>query len=73
MCTEETGTTFSVDSYKNNVLASALFMISSMKEAIHLGRDLQENSEIYKNMKFENNENVFNIIQKLIKEQSEKI
>ena len=32
--------------------------------------DFQENSEIYKNMKFENTENVFNITQKLIKEQS---
>ena len=41
-----------------------------MKAAIHLGRNFQENSGIYKNMKFENIENVFNITQILVKEQS---
>ena len=46
--------TFSVKSYKNNVLAWRMFMTSSMKAAIHLGPDFLENSEIYKNTKFEN-------------------
>ena len=64
---------FSVDSYKNNVLAWRLFMTSSMKAAIHLGRNFQENSEIYKNMKVENIENVFNITPKLVREQSEEL
>ena len=48
-------------------------MTSSMKAAIHLGQDFLENSEIYKNTKFENIENVFNITQKLLKEHSEEI
>ena len=48
-------------------------MTSSMKAAIHLGRNFQENSEIFKNMKVENIENVFNITPKLVKEQSEEI
>ena len=65
--------TFAVDSYRNNVLAWGLFMTSSMKAAIHLGRSFQDNSEIYKNMKFENIENVFNITQKLMTEQVEEI
>ena len=48
-------------------------MASSMKAAIHLVRDFLMNSDIYKNTRFENIENVFNIIPKLIKEQSEEI
>ena len=42
-----------------------------MKAAIHLGPNYVSNSEIYKNTRFENIENVFNITQKSIKEQSE--
>ena len=38
-------------------------MALSMKAAIHLGPDFLMNSEIYKNTKFENIENVFNITQ----------
>ena len=56
-----------MDSYQNKVLAWRMFMTSSMKAAIHLGQDFLENSEIYKNTKFENIENVFNITQKLLK------
>ena len=62
-----------MDSYQNKVLAWRMFMTSSMKAAIHLGQDFLENSEIYKNTKFENIENVFNITQKLLKEHSEEI
>ena len=64
---------FSVDSCKNNVLAWELFMTSSMKAAIYLGPDFLDNSEIYKNTRFEKIENAFNITQKLIKEHSEEI
>ena len=44
-----------------------MFMTSSMKAAIHLGPDFLENSEIYKNTKFENIKNVFNITQNVDK------
>ena len=50
-----------------------LFMASSMKAAVHLGPQFQKNSEINRNTRFENIENVFNVSQKLIKEQSEEI
>ena len=60
-------------SYKTKVLTWELFMTSSMKAVIHFEWNFQENSEIHTNMKFENIENVFNITQKLIKEQSEEI
>ena len=60
--------TFTVDSYKNNMLAWRMFMTSSMKAAIHLGSDFLGNSEIYKHTKFENIDNVFIIIQKLVKD-----
>ena len=65
--------TFSMDSYKTNVLTWRLFLASSMKAAIHLGSDFLTNSEIYKNTKFEKNWSVFNITEKLIKEHSEEI
>ena len=65
--------TFSVDSFKNNVLAWGKFMTSSMKAAIHLGPDFLENSEVCKNTRVENIENVFNISQKLLREHSEEI
>ena len=65
--------TFSEESYKTNVLTRGMFMASSMKAAIHLGPDFLKNSEIYKNTRFENIENVFNITQNLIKELSEEI
>ena len=48
-------------------------MTSSMKAAIHLGPNYESNSEIYKNTKFEDIESVFNITQKLVKENSEEI
>ena len=51
-----TNATFSVVSYKNNVLAWRMYMASSMKAAIHLGQDFLENSEIYENTKFEHQE-----------------
>ena len=78
MRTEETGKNSNKCFVRSGVLQEQRFgmclsMTSSMKAAIHLGRDFQENSEIYKNMKFENIENVFNITQKLIKEQSDGI
>ena len=41
------------------------FTAWSMKAAIHLGPDFWKGSEIYKNTRFENIGNVFNIIQKL--------
>ena len=60
-----------MDSYKNNVLTWRMFMTSSMEAAIHLGQDFLENSESYKNTKFENIENMFNITQKFTKEHSD--
>ena len=48
-------------------------MGSSMKADIHLVPDFLMNSEIYKNTRFENIENVFNITHKSIHEHSEKI
>ena len=42
------GATFSIEPYKTNVMICGLFMTSSMKAAIHLGPDFQQNSEIYK-------------------------
>ena len=65
--------TFSMDSYRTNVLTWRLFLASSMKEAIHLGPDFLTISEIYKNTKFENIWSEFNITQKLVIEHSEEI
>ena len=61
-----------MDAHKN-VFMWGLFLTSSMIAAIHLGPDSFMNSEIYKNTKFENIGNVFNITQKWIKEYSEEI
>ena len=57
--------TFSLESYKTNVLPRRMLMASSMKAAIHLRPDFTMNSEIYKNTRFENIVNVFNITQKI--------
>ena len=65
--------TFSMDSYKTNVLTWGLFVASSMKEAIHVGPGFLTNSKIYKNTKFENIWSEFNITQKLVIEHSEEI
>ena len=40
-------------------------MASSMKAALHLGKDVVKNSEIHLNTKFENIESVFEITQKI--------
>ena len=58
-----------MESHKTNVLKWGMFMASSMKAAIHLGPDFLKNSKIYKNTRFEN---VFNIIEKLMKNILEK-
>ena len=68
-----TKATFSMEAYKTNVLTLGVFMSSSMKAAIHLGPNYVSNSEIYKNTKFEEIENLFNIAQKLVMEHSEEI
>ena len=60
--------TFSVESFKNSVLAWWMFMTSPMKAAIHLGPDFFNNLEMYKNTRFENIEIVCNITQKLMRE-----
>ena len=65
--------TFSIESYKTNVLIWRMFMASSMKAVTHLGPDFLRNSGIYSNTRFENIENAFNITRKLIKEHSEEI
>ena len=62
-----------MDAYKTNVFIWGLFLTSSMIAAIHLWPNYVSNSEIYKNTKFENIENVFNITQNLIQEHSEEI
>ena len=48
------------------VLTWWMFMTSSMTVAIHLGTDFLKDSEICKNTRFENFENVFNITKKII-------
>ena len=48
-------------------------MTSSMKAATLLGPDFLGNSEIYKNTKLENIENVFKITEQFIQERSEEI
>ena len=58
--------TFSIEAYRTHVLVCGMFMASSMLAAIHLGPDFLMNSEIYKNTRFENIENVFNITQQLL-------
>ena len=62
-----------MDSYNNCVLTWRMFMTSSISAAIHLGQDFLENLQVYKNTKFENIENVFNITQRFMKLQSEEI
>ena len=47
-------------------------MASSMKAAIFLWPDILKNSNIYKNTRFENIENVFNTTQKIDKRTSRK-
>ena len=48
-------------------------MSSSMKAAIHLGRNYLSNAEIHKNTNFEEIESLFNIVQKMVMEHSEEI
>ena len=60
------------EAYKTNVLIRGMFMASSMKAAIYLGPDILKNSNIYKNTRFENIENVFNTTQKIDKRTSRK-
>ena len=60
-------------SIKTNVLTWWMFKTLSMKAAIHFGPNCVSNSEIYKNIKFEEIESVFNITQMLPMEHSEEI
>ena len=48
-------------------------MGAPMKAVIYLRRDFQQNSDIYKNTRFEIFWSVFNIAEKLSKEHSEEI
>ena len=76
MHTEETGKNFNkryLFSGFFQILAWGMFMVSSMTAAIHLEPDFSKKSEIYKNTRVENIENVFNITQKLLREHSEEI
>ena len=50
-----------------------MFMVSSMKAAIHLGPNYLANLEVYKNTNFEEIQSLFDITQKLILEHSEEI
>ena len=65
--------TLSMKAYKTNVLVWRMLITSSMKAAIHLRPNNVSNSEIYKNIAFEDIESVFNITQKLVMEHSEEI
>ena len=58
---------------KTNVLIWVMFMVSSMKAAIHLGPNYLANLEVYKNTNFEEIQSLFDITQKLILEHSEEI
>ena len=64
--------TFSMESDKQRI-DMGVFMASPMKAAIYLRPDFQKNSEIYKNTSFENFWSVFNITEKLVKEDSGEI
>ena len=63
--------TFSMEALKTNVLIWRKFMSSSMKAAIHLGRNNLANLEVHKNTNFEEIQSFFSITQKWILEHSE--
>ena len=65
--------TYGFDATKTNILMWRLLMSSSMKAAIHLWLNYAENLESNKNMNFEQIQNLFNITETLIVEQSEDI
>ena len=66
------GATFLIESYETNGMVWKLFTASPMKAAIHLGLEFQRRIwKIYRNTRFENIQNVFNVTQKLIEEHSE--
>ena len=58
---------------KANILMWGLFMSSSMKAAIHLAPDHSKNLVVYKNMNFEEIQNLFCVTHKLLSEHSEEI
>ena len=51
--------------FSNHRYMGKVFQCLQKKAATHLGPDFPVNSEIYKNTRFENVENVFNITQKI--------
>ena len=57
--------TFGIEATKTNILMWGLLMSSSMRAAIHLGLNHEENLETYKNMNFEQIETLFNITKKI--------
>ena len=78
MHTEETGKNFNKRYVPSEFLQEQRVDMENVHDIVDesshpLSPRFEENSKIYKYMKFENIENVFNITQKLIKEQSEEI
>ena len=58
---------------KKNILIWGLFMSSSMKAAIHFGQIFTKNLPVFKNTHVEYIQNLFNITQRLVTENSEEI
>ena len=52
-----------IEALKTSVLILGLFMSTTMKAAIHMGQSYNENLEVYRNMNFEELQNLFHITQ----------
>ena len=64
----EAYSTFSMAALKTNILIWRMFMVSSMKAAIHLGPNYLVNLEVHENTNFEEIPSLFDLTQKLILE-----
>ena len=64
---------FATEASKTNIMMWGWFMSSTMKEAIHLGLNHEENMEILKCRNFENVGNLFTLTENLVAENSAEI
>ena len=62
---------FAMETYKTNVFMCGLFMSSSIIAAIHLGLSHTDNLEVYKNARFEEIQNLFDITRSQVLENQE--
>ena len=63
--------TFGIQASKTNIMMWRLFVSSSMRAAIHLGLNHEENLETYKLMNFDQIQSVFNITKFFVMEHSQ--